>query len=68
MYPIGYIPCFIWEGVRMSWGGYIPGDMIRKMVEEEKLEEFLDTFYGRGHNEEVQQEEPTKGETQDAQR
>lgn len=52
----------------MSWGGYIPGDMIRSMVEEGKLEEFLDTFYGREHTEEVQQEDTTEGQVEDVQR
>lgn len=50
----------------MSWGGYIPGDMIRSVVEEGKLEEFLDTFYGEGYSKGVQSEEnEAEGESQD---
>jgi len=49
----------------MSWGGYIPGDMIRSVIEEGKLEEFLDTFYGVGQNEEVQTQDTTEGEVED---
>lgn len=50
----------------MSWGGYIPGDMIRAVVEEGKLDEFLDTFYGRDYSEEMEDGE-WEGEETDEQ-
>lgn len=47
-------------------GEYIMGSMISNVVEDGKLEEFLDTFYGEEYSKGVQSEEnEVEGESQD---